>query len=86
MVILGNYCNYFEDENGSCMFYIIDFVKFSFVSYNFVLIIVFALIIMIVDGLFIGLFVFGVEKVLVIVEKEKLVVFLIFKKGDNFEI
>ena len=37
------------------------------------------------DGLSTGLFVLGPEKALSIAEKEKLAVFLIIKKGDNFE-
>jgi len=85
MATSGNYRNYFEDENGSRMSHIIDPAKLSPVSHNLASITVLAPTTMTADGLSTGLFVLGAEKALAIAEKEKLAVFLIVKKGDNFE-
>ena len=85
MATSGNYRNYFEDENGNRMSHIIDPSKLSPVSHNLASITVLAPTTMTADGLSTGLFVLGPEKALSIAEKEKLAVFLIIKKGDNFE-
>lgn len=85
MATSGNYRNYFEDENGNRMSHIIDPSQLRPVSHNLASITVLAPTTMTADGLSTGLFVLGAEKALAIAEKEKLAVFLIIKKGDNFE-
>lgn len=85
MATSGNYRNYFEDENGNRISHIIDPSQLRPVSHNLASITVLAPTTMTADGLSTGLFVLGTEKALTIAEKEKLAIFLISKKGDNFE-
>lgn len=50
VVILGDYCNYYE-EDGVCYLYLIDFIMGKFILYNLVLVMVIYFFLMMFDGL-----------------------------------
>lgn len=81
----GNYRNYFEDEQGNRLSHIIDPKKLEPIQHNLASITVIADTAMTADGLSTGLFVLGADKALEVAEREKLAVFLIIKKGQEYE-
>lgn len=85
MATSGNYRNYFEDKNGKRLSHIIDPKVLQPISHNLASITVLAETSMKADGLATGLFVLGPEKALEIAEQEKLAVFLIIKKDNDYE-
>ncbi|WP_418902976.1 FAD:protein FMN transferase [Vespertiliibacter pulmonis] len=81
----GNYRNYFEDEQGNRLSHIIDPKELKPIHHNLASITVIADTAMTADGLSTGLFVLGADKALEVAEREKLAVFLIIKKGQEYE-